>query len=245
MAATRFGGRRGALTAAAAGLAALGVGSIGWAATHQPAPPPAPSSVTVAGAPSATATSRPTPSSSPSALPSSDNASERVVAAPSRKGPVAAPALPTSKPVRIVIPKMHLDKPLVGEGLEASGELKAPSEPGQVGWYTGAPTPGSMGPAVIEGHVTWNGDPAAFYQLGKLVPGDTVEVTRADGKVAVFTVTGGKVYSKDQFPTADVYGNLDYAGLRLITCGGTYDKANHRYLGNLVVFATLTSVRPA
>jgi sortase (surface protein transpeptidase) len=168
-----------------------------------------------------------------------------VVAVPSPTGPVAAPALPASKPVRIVVPKMHLDEPLVGEGLEPSGELKAPSEPGQVGWYTGAPTPGSMGPAVVEGHVTWNGDPAVFYRLGKLVPGDTVEVTRADGKVAVFTVTGGKVYPKDQFPTADVYGNLDYPGLRLITCGGTYDRAHHRYLGNLVVFATMTSVRDA
>ncbi|MGN6330903.1 MAG: class F sortase [Motilibacteraceae bacterium] len=244
MAATRFGGRRGALTAAAAGLATLGVGSIGWAATHQPAPPPVPAAVTVAGAPGVTP-SQPVSSASPSALPSSDNASERVVPAPSPSGPVAAPALPASKPVRIVIPKMGLDKPLVGEGLEPSGELKAPDRPDQVGWYTGAPTPGAQGPAVIEGHVTWNGDPAAFYQLGKLVPGDKVEVTRADGKVAVYTVTGGKVYDKDQFPTADVYGNLDYPGLRLITCGGTYDKAHHRYLGNLVVFATMTSVKSA
>ena len=39
------------------------------------------------------------------------------------------------------------------------------------------------------------------------------------------------------------YGAIDHAGLRLITCGGTYDAARHRYLDNVVVFARLEAVR--
>ena len=74
-------------------------------------------------------------------------------------------------------------------------------------------------------------------------PGDQVTVTRKDGKIAVFTVTRVARFSKSQFPSQAVYGPIDHAGLRLITCGGTYDAARHRYLDNVVVFARLTAVR--
>ena len=40
-----------------------------------------------------------------------------------------------------------------------------------------------------------------------------------------------------------VYGPIDHAGLRLITCGGTYDTARRKYLDNVIVFAKLESVR--
>jgi hypothetical protein len=50
-------------------------------------------------------------------------------------------------------------------------------------------------------------------------------------------------FSKSRFPSRAVYGAIDHAGLRLITCGGTYDAARHRYLDNVVVFAKLEAVR--
>jgi len=74
-------------------------------------------------------------------------------------------------------------------------------------------------------------------------PGGQVTVTRKDEKIAVFTVTRVARFSKSQFPSRAVYGPIDHAGLRLITCGGTYDAARHRYLDNVVVFARLTAVR--
>ena len=101
----------------------------------------------------------------------------------------------------------------------------------------------ALGPAVIAGHVTWNG-PAVFYRLGTMRRGDQVSVTRKDGKTAVFTVTRVTQFSKSRFPTRAVYGPIDHAGLRLITCGGTYDKARSRYLDNVVVFAKLQAVHP-
>jgi LPXTG-site transpeptidase (sortase) family protein len=96
---------------------------------------------------------------------------------------------------------------------------------------------------VIAGHVTWNGAPAVFSHLAKLRRGDQVAVTRKDGKTAVFTVDRVARFSKSQFPSRAVYGTIDHAGLRLITCGGTYDAVRHRYLDNVVVFARLTEVR--
>jgi hypothetical protein len=95
---------------------------------------------------------------------------------------------------------------------------------------------------VLAAHVTWNGAKGAFFAIGSLRPGDEVAVTRRDGRVAHFSVTAVRTYRKDAFPTGDVYGNLDHAGLRLITCAGDYDPARHHYPDNVVVFADLTSV---
>ena len=91
--------------------------------------------------------------------------------------------------------------------------------------------------------MTWNGAPAVFHRLGTLRRGDQVTVTRQDGKTAVFTVSRVARFSKSRFPSRAVYGTIDHAGLRLITCGGTYDAARHRYLDNVVVFAKLEAVR--
>jgi sortase (surface protein transpeptidase) len=121
--------------------------------------------------------------------------------------------------------------------------MEVPADPARAGWFTRGPTPGALGPAVIAGHVTWDGAPAIFHRLGTLRRGDQVLVTRKDGRTAVFTVTRLAQFSKSRFPTRAVYGTIDHAGLRVITCGGTYDRARHRYLDNVVVFAKLETVR--
>lgn len=148
--------------------------------------------------------------------------------------------LPASHPVAVAIPKIGVRSRLVDLG-KTDGKMDVP-KPAVAGWYTGGPTPGALGPAVIAGHVTWNG-PAVFYRLGRMRPGDQVMVTRKDGKTAVFTVTRVARFSKSRFPSEAVYGPIDHAGLRLITCGGTYDRARRKYLDNVIVFAKLESVR--
>jgi len=62
--------------------------------------------------------------------------------------------------------------------------------------------------------------------------------------MAVFAVRRVTRFEKTQFPTRKVFGAIDHAGLRLVTCGGTYDESAHRYLANVVVFATLVGARP-
>lgn len=115
-----------------------------------------------------------------------------------------------------------------------------PGDPGApAAWYSGSPTPGERGPAVLLGHVNaTDGGPGVFAGLRELKVGDTIEVTREDGTTAVFTVERGEQYSKNAFPTQKVYGNTEGSELRLITCDG-YDPTTGEFDDNYVVYAQL------
>jgi sortase (surface protein transpeptidase) len=128
--------------------------------------------------------------------------------------------------------------------LTTSGTLEVPPNGFPAGWYTGAPTPGELGPAIIAGHVHWDGRPGVFYRLDHIRPGAEVTVKRKDGLTAVFTVTRVADYAKTRFPTAVVYGNIPRAGLRLITCGG-FNQQTHNYDDNIVVFAKIVDIKKA
>lgn len=128
-------------------------------------------------------------------------------------------------------------------GLQGDGTLEVPPGPFPAGWFTGAPTPGEVGPAVIAGHVRWNGAPAAFLRLGELQQGDKVRVDRENGSTAVFRISEVQEFRKRAFPSRRVYSDIDHAGLRLITCGG-YDAAADVYRTNVVVFAELVTSSP-
>lgn len=155
-----------------------------------------------------------------------------------------APLAP-SVPVRLRIPSIGVDSELMGLGLRDDGSLEVPPEGFPAGWYRGAPTPGALGPAIIAGHVDWAGSPGVFFSLRDLAPGDTVSVDRADGSAARFLVESVQQFPKDAFPTDAVYADIDHAGLRLITCGGSFDPAARSYRDNIVVFADLAGVDPA
>ncbi|MCW2698855.1 MAG: class sortase [Blastococcus sp.] len=150
-----------------------------------------------------------------------------------------------SAPVRLRIPSIGVDSDLMALGLLDDGSLEVPPEGFPAGWYTGAPTPGELGPAIIAGHVDWNGRPGVFSALRKLEPGADVTVERQDGSAAVFRVQSVQQFQKDAFPTDAVYADIDHAGLRLITCGGGFDAAAHSYRDNIVVFADLLDAHDA
>jgi len=176
-------------------------------------------------------TPRATPSPTPGATPSPTPAGPRVLGG--------------ARPVRLRIPELGISTRLLSLGLNADHSVGVPPGPDQIGWFRGSPAPGALGPAVILGHVSWLGTPAAFFKLATLKRGDTLSVTRSDGFVVTFTVQGSRSYPKDSFPTSRVYGDLDYAGLRLITCSGDYDSHRHFFPDNLVVFAQATGVHRA
>jgi sortase (surface protein transpeptidase) len=168
------------------------------------------------------------------------------VSAPGRVVPaVSTPPMARSAPVRVQIPAIGVDSALMQLGLRADGSLQVPPVGFPAGWYTGAPTPGELGPAILAGHVDWGGKPGVFYHLRDLQPDAEVTVTRQDGSAAVFRVTQVKEYPKDKFPTDVVYGDLDHAGLRLITCGGSFDRQTRNYDDNIVAFADLVATRAA
>ncbi|MBW3658031.1 MAG: class F sortase [Actinobacteria bacterium] len=167
-------------------------------------------------------------------------ASPRAERSAVRMAPQRTPStLPRSTPTRVRIPSIAVDSALVGLGLQDDGRMEVPRGAFPAGWYTGAPTPGQLGPAILAGHVDYGGAAGVFARLHELRPGDAVEVTRADGVPAVFRVTRVEQHAKDAFPTAAVYGDIDHAGLRLITCGGAFDRRARSYEDNLVVFAAL------
>jgi sortase (surface protein transpeptidase) len=148
-------------------------------------------------------------------------------------------------PVRLRIPSIGVDSDLIGLGLQPDGTLEVPPDGFPAGWYTGAPTPGELGPAIIAGHVDWNGQPGVFFDLRDLAPGDDITITRHDGSTARFRVTAVEQFDKDAFPTQTVYGDLDHAGLRLITCAGAFDPTMRSYDDNLIVFAELVGSDPS
>ncbi|MFF0300500.1 class F sortase [Streptomyces sp. NPDC004562] len=154
----------------------------------------------------------------------------------------AVAALDRSVPQQVSIPSLGISSTLETLGQSKDGVMTTPKNPDLAGWYEPGPTPGSQGPAVIAGHVTWNGEDAVFKGLKTLTAGDKVEVKRQDGKTATFTVDRVEEYPKKEFPTLEVYKNLDHAGLRLVTCGGEFDEDRNYYPNNVVVFASMTGV---
>ncbi len=146
----------------------------------------------------------------------------------------------TARPVWLTIPAIGVRAAVVQLGLNPDGTLQVPTSTTVTGWYTGSPRPGAIGSAIIVGHVDSRAGPGVFFWLRTMRPGERVYVRRADGTLAVFTVTRVSMYAKDHFPTAAVYGPVPDAELRLITCGGVFDPSLGSYLSNVVVYARLT-----
>ncbi|MET8094555.1 class F sortase [Micromonospora sp. NPDC005220] len=156
---------------------------------------------------------------------------------------VAAAPAPQGPPTRVRVPRIGVDSPLTVLGLDRVGALIPPTDFQTAGWYGGGPAPGDTGPAVLAGHLDSRRGPAVFARLGELRAGDLVEVWRGGQRLA-FRVTGSLRTRKDQFPTAAVYGPTPGAELRLVTCGGDFDRRRGHYVDNVVVFAVTETADP-
>jgi sortase (surface protein transpeptidase) len=143
--------------------------------------------------------------------------------------------------VYLIIPAIGVRTKLIRLGTTKQGTMAVPSTTAVAGWYTASPRPGAIGSSVIAGHVDSYQGPGIFFRLRHLHPGDRAFVVRANGTLAVFKITAVREYLKTRFPVTQVYGPVPYAGLRLITCGGTFDYTTRQYLSNVVVYATETS----
>jgi hypothetical protein len=208
-----------AVAALGAGLAAMAVGTIGLV-------------VALAPAHAASLPARPVPIPAPSG-PTGPTAPSGPAGA-TGAGPQAA------RPTWLSIPSVGVRTKLINLGENKNGTLQVPTTTTVAGWFTGGPRPGTVGSAIIAGHVDSRTGPGIFFWLRSLHRGDRIYVGRADGTMAVFTVTGVRKFAKDAFPTSAVYGPVPDPELRLITCGGIFDRARGSYLSNVVVFARLT-----
>ena len=160
------------------------------------------------------------------------------------QGPaVAVPAVQrgAAPPVTLGIPDLGITTRLIGLRKQRTGALQVPEDPQRAGWYSQGPAPGDAGPAVIVGHVDSYRGPGIFARVRALEPGAEIRVRRADGSLAVFEVRQVQEYAKRDFPTQVVYGGDGRSSLRLVTCGGEFDRRSGSYRSNVVVFAALKS----
>lgn len=163
--------------------------------------------------------------------------------------PPAHEPLDAAAPRSVEIPSIGVEAPVVRRGLDASGAIAPPpyETPQTVGWYAKGTQPGSEGAALFVGHVDTETKPAVFYGLSAARPGAKVQVNRADGTIAEFTIDDVQVFTRERFDAEKAYGPREdgRAELRLITCGGAYDHASHAYTANVVVSAYLTGEKDA
>ncbi len=143
------------------------------------------------------------------------------------------------QPIAVSIPAIGVDSTLVPLILLPDGSLEAPEDFDVAGWYQAGPEPGEPGASVIAGHVDSRTGPAVFYRLRDLDAGDQIAVNGAGGEAVAFVVERVEQYPKDDFPADQVYAETELPVLRLITCGGTFDRDARSYRDNIVVFARL------
>ncbi len=170
-----------------------------------------------------------------------DTGPPRGSASAARPPGAAARALGRSVPVRLEIPAIGVDTPVMRLGLAPDGGVEVPpvTADDRAGWYRHSPTPGQRGPSVILGHVTVgaHGD-GVFRHLARLRRGDRITARLENGTTAEFAVGPVRTVARDDFPTEAVYGDTGRPELRLITCGGP--RQGDGYRDNVIVFAALS-----
>ena len=245
---SRLGGRRGLLFLAALATTIAGIVVLVIALRSQEsAPQPTAAARGRISVPATVA--RPSAGIASSGTASSGSGASQSPTHPEGSSSTTGPlTLTASRPTFIDIAAIGVRSSVISVGKNPDGTLAVP-QPGpnlnKVAWFRGSPTPGQAGPTVLEGHVDTLQGPSIFFRLGALVPGDKVEITRADHTTAVFTVNAVRSYaSHADFPQTQIFGaDLSVPTLRLITCSN-FDQTIGHYVGNTVVFAHLTAVQP-
>jgi Sortase domain len=132
------------------------------------------------------------------------------------------------RPVSIEIPAVGVDASVVPVGLLADGTMEVPAVD-QAGWYEPGPRPGEAGPAVLVGHVDSRRGPAVFFRLQELRPGHRS-----------FLVERVERQPKEDLPVGRIWNRTGRPALRLITCGGSFDRGSGHYRDNIIVYASTT-----
>jgi hypothetical protein len=139
-------------------------------------------------------------------------------------------------PARIRIKAIGVDAPIDKVGLAPDGSMETPRF-GRAGWYGEGPKPGQDGPAVVVAHVDSKTGPDVFARLKSLPKGAKIQVTDKAGKVHEFVAVSKRQTDKDKLPTREIWGPTNGPALRLITCGGEFDRRSGHYKENVTVFA--------
>jgi len=144
-------------------------------------------------------------------------------------------------PIRIRIPNIGVNAPIISVGLTEQKTMESPEEPSDAAWFKLGPSPGDNGNSVITGHTGWRIGPALFDDLDKLKVGDKVYVENEEGETLVFVVREMRVYGANEI-VPEVWNNKeDSAHLNLITCSGAWNVSTGTFEKRLVVFTDLVT----
>lgn len=181
--------------------------------------------------------------------------STHVTLPPSTSTTAPAP-MPAIEPSQLIIDRISVNAPMRPLGLAPDGTIAVPDldHAQDVTWFCdhhavidrrstcghGA-IPGQVAPAIITGHVDSHQTEGVFFRLKELTPGDAIQVRRVDGSTLTFKVTKVESMPKSAFRTAAVYGDVQHPAIRLITCGGQFDKKTGNYMDNVVAYADLVT----
>jgi LPXTG-site transpeptidase (sortase) family protein len=153
--------------------------------------------------------------------------------------PESSTLQPDYSPWVLSIPSLSLNAAVQNVGTNPDGYMSTPTKPEDVGWFETGVKPGSVGNAVIAGHLnSGRNKPAVFQNLHKLKPGDSVYIIENNKKLS-FKVTDVQTYHKDDAPLDKIFGKTTESHLNLITCDGSWDKAQKDYDKRLVVYTEL------
>ena len=142
-------------------------------------------------------------------------------------------------PRYIFIPKLGVKAIVRTLGLTTSGQLLAPDNVNDAGWFTGSARPGQPGAVVVDGHVSSWTAKGVFFGLASLHAGDTIQIQRGDNTKISYTVVKSQTYSNTQVDMNAVLRsvNPNKPGLNLITCTGEVIKGTNEFSKRIVVFA--------
>ncbi len=161
--------------------------------------------------------------------------------------PVASPApgSPLATPVSFDVPALGIhNASLIPLGTDATGHITVPSlnTPMQGGYWK-ASDPTADTPTVLLAHINAYGHAGLFQHLADLHAGDTVVVHRGDTSTTTYVIGGVVLVSKagwTQTDTQTVYGDQGEQTIRLVSCGGPYNAAEHSYRDNVIAEGTKT-----
>jgi LPXTG-site transpeptidase (sortase) family protein len=182
-----------------------------------------------------------------------DTAQAPVTALPAPADVVASPVpTPTLAPhetpnpsavVRLAMPTLGVDAPVVTLGVLPDGTMDSPHTPTDVAWYRFSAKPGDTGNAVFAAHVDYvRYGPAVFYRLRELQDGDPVTATLEDGSSFTYRVVSSVIYKADTAPVQEIVGPTPGRTMTLITCTGVFNRNVLEYDKRLVVRAELAAI---
>jgi len=143
------------------------------------------------------------------------------------------------QPTAIEIEAIGVTAPVVALGVVSeTGQMEVPDSVDDVGWYEFGPSPGQPGSSVLAAHVDIYGEgPGVFFNLDQLVPGDRIEVLFDEGATSTFVVTSTERVAKAGLAVDSIFAPAGEPVLRLVTCGGGFDRSSRTYNDNVIVTA--------